>query len=70
MSAMMEMLGLDDYSIDLKSVVLEHEKILPLLDEYINNASNHRNNFINAQNAAYKIAQDSFDNFIESIEKI
>jgi colanic acid/amylovoran biosynthesis protein len=69
MSAMMEMLGLDDYSIDLKSVVLEHEKILPLLDEYINNASNHRNKFINAQNEAYKIAQGSFDNFIESIEK-
>jgi hypothetical protein len=66
---MMEMLGLDDYSIDLKSVVLEHEKILPLLDEYINNASHHKDKFINAKNEAYKIAQDSFDNFIESIEK-
>ena len=70
MSAMMVMLGLDDYSIDLKSVVLEHEKLLPLLDEYIKNASSHRNKFINAKNEAYKIAQDSFDNFVTSIENI
>jgi len=68
MSAMMEMLGLDDYSIDLKSVVLEHEKILPLLDEYINNSSNHKGKFINAKNEAYKIAQDSFNNFVSNVE--
>ena len=70
MSAMMEMLGLDDYSIDLKSVVLEHEKILPLLDEYINNSANHKDRFVHAKNEAYKIAQDSFNNFVTSIEKI
>jgi colanic acid/amylovoran biosynthesis protein len=68
MSAMMDMLGLNEYSIDLKSVVLEHEKILPLLDDYIKNSANQKPKFIEAKNKAYKIAKDSFNNFVECIE--
>ena len=68
MQAMMDMLGLSEYSLSLQSQIKESEKLIMLLEEFLDKSDSHKDKFIKAQNQAGIIANEAFNNFTKSID--
>ncbi|MDO6762492.1 polysaccharide pyruvyl transferase family protein [Agarivorans sp. 1_MG-2023] len=68
MEAMMKMLDLGEFSMNLSSITDNQEKLQNLINQFIQSPTESEGKFVTAQKKAFSIATSSFKNFINCIK--